>query len=48
MKVQEDRLKNGEQFDADFRYQYSTSANVNGSKKRKEKKNLPIALNDLD
>ena len=48
MKVQEDRLKNGEQFDADFRYQYSTSANVNGSKKQKEKRNLPIALNDLD
>ena len=49
MKVKTDRATNGKKFDRAFRLYYQTlTGNAESKNKRKEKRNLPIALNDLD
>ena len=48
-QVKEDRVHNGRKFDFAFRkYYLSNSDRNNVETKRKKKKNMPIALNDLD
>ena len=48
-EVKEDRVQNSELFDIEFRkYYLSKSEKENVEVKRKRKKNMPIALNDLD
>ena len=49
MKVKTDCATNGNKFDRAFGLYYQTlTGNTESKNKRKEKRNLPIALNDLD
>ena len=49
MKVKTDCATNGKKFDKAFRLYYQTlTGNAISKNKQKEKRNLPIALNDLD